>query len=72
MATVFPWVKGFAFQVIFNATVSVDTFFVLSGILSAYLLFKNLAKGSQNPASFFKSVPIMYLHRYIRYYIDSK
>ncbi|XP_035714450.1 nose resistant to fluoxetine protein 6 [Folsomia candida] len=46
---------------IFNCTVSVDTFFVLSGLLVAYNVLKMLAKtkGKLN-------IPMFYIHRYLR------
>jgi len=49
------------FQTITNATVSVDTFFMLSGMLVAYLLLRELdrSKGKLNVLNF-------YLHRYLR------
>ncbi|XP_067000177.2 nose resistant to fluoxetine protein 6 [Anabrus simplex] len=43
-----------------NATLSVDTFFLLSGLLVAYVFFKQVPKTN----SF--NVPLYYLHRYIR------
>ncbi|KAK7865133.1 hypothetical protein R5R35_002196 [Gryllus longicercus] len=43
-----------------NATVSVDTFFVVSGLLVGYLFFK------QKPADRRLNLPLYYLHRYIR------
>lgn len=50
------------FQGIGNATVSVDTFFFMSGLLVCYLLLKELdrSKGKFN-------VGLFYLHRYLRY-----
>jgi peptidoglycan/LPS O-acetylase OafA/YrhL len=49
-------------QVITNATVSVDSFLVLSGLLVAYTLLKELdrSKGRFN-------VLLFYVHRYLRY-----
>ena len=48
-------------MVIANATVSVDTFFFLSGLLVAYILLRELkrSKGRFNPI-------LYYLHRFIR------
>ncbi|XP_066998619.2 nose resistant to fluoxetine protein 6 [Anabrus simplex] len=43
-----------------NATLSVDTFFVLSGLLVAYVFFQTVPKTN----SF--NIPMYYLHRYIR------
>ncbi|CAG0883124.1 unnamed protein product [Darwinula stevensoni] len=49
------------FMAIANATVSVDTFFFLSGLLVAYILLRDLkrSKGRFNPI-------LYYLHRFIR------
>ena len=49
------------FMAIANATVSVDTFFFLSGLLVAYILLRDLkrSKGRFNPV-------LYYLHRFIR------
>jgi peptidoglycan/LPS O-acetylase OafA/YrhL len=46
---------------ILNSTVSVDTFFVLSGLLVTYNVLKMLArtKGKLN-------IPMFYVHRYLR------
>ena len=55
--------KSYAFQAVLNGFPSVDTFFVLSGVLVAYLLLKELdkTKGRVNWIMF-------YVHRYLRYY----
>lgn len=47
---------------VINATVSVDSFFVMSGMLATYNLLKLLdkTKGKLN-------LPMLYIHRYIRY-----
>ena len=52
---------NFWFQVIDNAFVSVDTFFLLSACLVCYLTMKELdkTKGKIN-------VPLYYIHRYLR------
>ncbi|XP_045202111.2 nose resistant to fluoxetine protein 6-like [Mercenaria mercenaria] len=45
VATYFPQVmKRFTFQAVSNATVSVDTFFVLSGLLVSYLSLREMKK----------------------------
>lgn len=49
------------FQGIHNATVSVDTFFVMSGLLVSYLLLREL---DRNGGKF--NVGLFYLHRYLR------
>ena len=53
--------KTWWFQGIGNATVSVDTFLVMSGMLVAYLLLQQLdkSKGKIN-------VAMLYLHRFLR------
>jgi len=48
-------------QAILNATVSVDTFFLISGMLVSFLLMKEL---EQNKGKF--NVILFYVHRYLR------
>ncbi|XP_053381296.1 nose resistant to fluoxetine protein 6-like [Mercenaria mercenaria] len=55
--------KRFSFQVISNATVAVDTFFVLSGLLVAYLSLREMKK--KNGAKRF-SWGMFYFHRFWR------
>ena len=54
--------ESYAMDAIRNAFVSVDSFFMVSGILVTYLMLKELDrnKGRIN-------YPVMYLHRYLRY-----
>lgn len=54
-------VKRWSFQTIINGTFSVDTFFVLSGVLVSYVTLSNLKKthGKINWLKF-------YIHRYLR------
>lgn len=52
---------NWGFQIIGNATVSVDTFFVMSGLLVSFLLLKELER---NKGRF--NVGLFYLHRYLR------
>ena len=61
VTTLFKKFESFWFQPIDNALPSVDTFFLLSGLLVCYLMLKELdkTKGRIN-------WPIMYLHRYLR------
>uniref|UniRef100_A0A7M5WUW7 Nose resistant-to-fluoxetine protein N-terminal domain-containing protein n=1 Tax=Clytia hemisphaerica TaxID=252671 RepID=A0A7M5WUW7_9CNID len=54
------WLKRFSFQAIGNAPVSVDSFFVLSGLLVGYLSFKRFETHGKLPLLRY------YLHRYIR------
>lgn len=58
------WQNDWTFQVIANATVSVDSFFVLSGLLSTYLFFRELQRlgGSLRKINWF----MFYAHRYWR------
>ena len=51
-----------SFQAIGNATISVDTFFLISGMLVSYLLLREL---DRNKGRF--NIFIFYLHRYLRY-----
>jgi hypothetical protein len=44
-----------------NGSLSVDTFFVLSGLLASYVFLKKM----KNKSSGF-NIPLYYLHRYIR------
>jgi len=50
-----------SFQAIGNATISVDTFFLISGMLVSYLLLREL---DRNKGRF--NIFIFYLHRYLR------
>ena len=45
---------------VMNATLSVDTFFVLSGALVSYGILKELDKTG------WLNVPMLYIHRYLR------
>ena len=49
-------------QAMINASVCVDTFFLMSGLLVSYLLLRQLdgSKGRFN-------VPLFYIHRYLRW-----
>ena len=59
--TLYRKFESFWFQPVDNALPSVDTFFMLSGLLVCYLMLKELdkTKGKIN-------WPMMYLHRYLR------
>ena len=59
--TLFKKFESFWFQPIDNALPSVDTFFLLSGLLVCYLMLKELDKTKG-----WINWPIMYLHRYLR------
>uniref|UniRef100_A0A7M5WUY2 Nose resistant-to-fluoxetine protein N-terminal domain-containing protein n=1 Tax=Clytia hemisphaerica TaxID=252671 RepID=A0A7M5WUY2_9CNID len=56
----FTWLKRFSFMAVSNAFVSVDSFFVLSGLLVGYLSFKRFETHGKLPLLRY------YLHRYIR------
>ncbi len=62
----FQLFSSYAFQVIMNAVPSVDTFFLLSGCLLAYLTLKELdkTKGKLNWIMY-------YVHRYIRSFLTA-
>lgn len=46
---------------IINATVSVDTFFVMSGLLVSFVLLRELDRNAGKC-----NVAMLYLHRYLR------
>ncbi|XP_066275162.1 nose resistant to fluoxetine protein 6-like [Branchiostoma lanceolatum] len=54
----------FTFQAVNNATISVDSFFFLSGLLMSYLLLKQIQKSKENGKSV--SYGMVYFHRYWR------
>jgi peptidoglycan/LPS O-acetylase OafA/YrhL len=63
MATFYSkFMQRFEFQVVINALVSVDTFFLMSGCLVSYLMLKELDK-TRGRVNFL----VMYIHRYLRY-----
>lgn len=53
--------QSFWYLAVTNATVSVDTFFCMSGLLCSYLTLKSLKRSGGK-----MNVPLMYLHRYLR------
>jgi len=55
------YTQGFMYMVATNGTFSVDTFFVVGGLLTAYLLIKRWNKNGKAD-----NVLLLYLHRYIR------
>jgi len=57
-------IKRFPFLVILNGTFSVDTFFFLSGLLCSYLFSLKFSNLNRNTSV--KSLPLIYLHRFIR------
>ncbi|XP_044753277.1 nose resistant to fluoxetine protein 6-like [Coccinella septempunctata] len=58
-----PWIQSYSSMIILGATVSVDSFFTIGGILSVYTLLR-----SQDPGlkSNIRNIPLLYLHRYLR------
>lgn len=48
-------------ETIVNATVSVDSFFVMSGLLVSYLLLRELDRSGGK-----LNLPLFYVHRYLR------
>ena len=54
------WVKQYPSMLILSGTVSVDTFFLLSGFLVTHSILKELDRKK------YISLPYMYLHRYLR------
>ncbi|XP_001656258.2 nose resistant to fluoxetine protein 6 [Aedes aegypti] len=59
IATV-EWIESFHSTLTIACPLSVDTFFLLSGLLTCWSLMKELDR------SWFLNVPLMYLHRYLR------
>jgi peptidoglycan/LPS O-acetylase OafA/YrhL len=57
------WTRNLAFQLIINVVLSVDTFFVLSGFLTAIMFVRQVNK--EKRLSFHLMI-LYYIHRYIR------
>lgn len=55
---------GVGNMAIMGATVSVDSFFMIGGLLTVYIYMKLEDVDLETSV---KSVPLMYLHRYLRY-----
>lgn len=60
---VLVWTRNIGFQLIINAVFSVDTFFVLSGFLTAVLFVRQVKKEKKLS---FRLMFLYYIHRYIR------
>ena len=60
---VLVWSHNFLFQFIISAVLSVDTFFVLSGFLTAVLFIRQVKKEGKLS---FRLMILYYVHRYIR------
>ncbi|XP_044763430.1 nose resistant to fluoxetine protein 6-like [Coccinella septempunctata] len=59
----FDWMDDVGNMVIMGATVSVDSFFTIGGLLTVYIYMKSTETDLKESV---KSVPLMYLHRYLR------
>ncbi|KAL3271385.1 hypothetical protein HHI36_021869 [Cryptolaemus montrouzieri] len=57
------WMNDLKNMPIMSATLSVDTFFTIGGVLTMYTFMKTEYMGLEKS---FKAVPLMYLHRYLR------
>ena len=55
--------ERFTFQFVFGGAFAVDSFFFLSGFLAYWSMAKRM---SANTFKFWKSLPMIYLHRYLR------
>ncbi|KAK9872837.1 hypothetical protein WA026_019624 [Henosepilachna vigintioctopunctata] len=57
------WLDDLASMFILSATLSVDTFFTVGGLLTVYVFMKSETTTMKES---FKMVPMLYLHRYLR------
>ena len=57
---------GLAFEVILNALPSVDSFFIMSGTLTSYLMFKELDRAGGDFLRHSVTFIMYYVHRYLR------
>nr|XP_019554140.2 nose resistant to fluoxetine protein 6-like [Aedes albopictus] len=57
---IFNWIKSYHSMLVVGGAVSVDSFFLLSGLLVCWSLLKELDKSRK------LNLPVMYLHRYLR------
>jgi peptidoglycan/LPS O-acetylase OafA/YrhL len=57
---------GLAFDVILNALPSVDSFFLMSGTLTSYLMFKELERAGSDLPNHAVTFIMYYVHRYLR------
>lgn len=62
--TILTLTKDFRFQVIYNAPLSVDTFFTISGFLATYIFMKEFKKLKYKVSP--QTVFMYYFHRYWR------
>ena len=63
---VFGGSLGIAGEAILNALPSVDTFFLMSGTLTTYILFKELDRAGGNRTKHAVTFIMYYVHRYLR------
>ena len=64
--TLFTGSEGLAFEAVVNALPSVDTFFLMSGTLTAYIFFRELERAGSNPLKHSITFILFYVHRYLR------
>jgi hypothetical protein len=57
---------GLAFEAVLNATPSVDSFFLMSGALTAYLMFRELDRAGTDGGKHSVTFVMYYVHRYLR------
>lgn len=60
MSSIYDWITSYHSMLVIGSTVSVDAFFLLSGILVCWSLLKELDRNRK------LNLPLMYLHRYLR------
>lgn len=63
---VFSGGQGLAFEAVLNALPSVDSFFLMAGTLTSYILFKELEKAGDNVLKHIIVFILYYVHRYLR------
>ena len=66
LSVVMTWLHRLSFQAVLNAPVSVDSFFLISGLLSSYLLLTDFSHRHIGLLDFIKTTPLIWLHRYLR------
>jgi peptidoglycan/LPS O-acetylase OafA/YrhL len=57
---------GLAFEAVLNALPSVDSFFLMSGTLTSYLMFKELERAGSDLSRHTVTFIMYYVHRYLR------
>ena len=66
LGDVFAGKEGLGFDAILNAVPSVDSFFLMSGCLTTFILLKELEKAGSNITKHFITMVMYYVHRYLR------